>query len=167
MNVPWPAGSALNNYFFLFITLLLAVQPAVAQDDGVLATKADTLRGSITPQRAWWEVTYYDLHVTVQPKDSSISGYNKITYRVTGEPRQLQVDLQQPLEINKITQDGNPLTFQRVDDSNAWFVDVPANLSHDSLYTLTVSYHGQPKIAVNAQDRKSTRLNSSHVANSY
>ena len=37
-------------------------------------THADSLRGSITPERAWWDATFYDLHVRVSPKDSSISG---------------------------------------------------------------------------------------------
>ncbi|MCW9707493.1 M1 family metallopeptidase [Fodinibius salsisoli] len=132
----------------LSLTAVIAY-PAAAQDSGVLATEADTLRGSITPQRAWWEVTYYDLLVTVQPKDSAISGYNNITYRVTGQPQQLQIDLQQPLQIDQIKQQGHSLSYQRVDKSNAYFVDVPANLSKDSLYTLSVYYHGQPKVAEN------------------
>ena len=37
-------------------------------------THADTLRGSITPERAWWDVAFYDLHVAVDPADSSIAG---------------------------------------------------------------------------------------------
>src|SRR5580704_10793464 len=46
-------------------------------------THADTLRGSFdTPGRVWWDVTFYDLHVAINPKDSSIRGYNGITYRV-------------------------------------------------------------------------------------
>lgn len=134
--------------FWLFIFLSAAVTlPAAAQDNGLPATRADTLRGSITPQRAWWEVTYYDLHVTVQPEDSSINGHNNITYRLTGNPRKLQIDLQHPLEIDQITQDGKSLSYQQVDNSNAYFVEVPKTLNPDSLYTLSVYYHGQPKTA--------------------
>jgi len=44
-------------------------------------SRADTLRGSFTtPGRRWWDVTFYDLHVAIQPNDSSIAGYNGITY---------------------------------------------------------------------------------------
>src|SRR5699024_4928198 len=37
--------------------------------------------------------------------------------------------------------------FDRVDSSNAYFVDMPRGLVKDSLYTLSVYYHGQPKVA--------------------
>lgn len=134
---------------FLLLTTALAC-PAAGQDkSGLLATKSDTLRGSITPQRAWWEVAYYDLSVTVQPEDSTISGHNRITYRVAGTPQKLQVDLQEPLEIEQVRQDGHDLAFQRVDGSSAYFIDVPGNLAPDSLYTLSVYYHGKPKVAEN------------------
>src|SRR5699024_243335 len=117
-----------------------------AQDTDRLVTEADTLRGSITPQRAWWEVTFYDLHVTVQPEDSSITGYNNITYRVTDKPMQLQIDLQQPLHIDQIKQHRQPLSFDRVDSSNAYFVDMPAGLCKDAPYTLSVYYHRQATV---------------------
>jgi aminopeptidase N len=134
---------------FLPILMVSFFSSAIAQNPSVLGTKADTLRGSITPQRAWWGVTYYDLHVTIQPEDSTIAGYNNITYRVTGQPQQLQIDLQQPLQIDQIKQQDKNLDYQRVDKSNAYFVDVPKKLNKDSLYTLSVYYHGQPKVAEN------------------
>ncbi|MEO6864259.1 MAG: hypothetical protein ABI229_02290, partial [Gemmatimonadaceae bacterium] len=58
-----------------------------ATPDTTHFTHADTLRGSNTPERAWWDATFYDLHVAVNPSDSSISGYNGITYRVTAPAR--------------------------------------------------------------------------------
>ena len=37
-------------------------------------SRADTLRGSFTtPGRKWWDVTFYDLHVTIRPNDSTIA----------------------------------------------------------------------------------------------
>ena len=139
--------------FFLLLLLpllfLFVIPPAVAQETDVSFTRADTLRGSITPQRAWWEVVYYDLHVTVMPEDSSISGYNKITYRVTDDPKQLQVDLQQPLQIDQIRQAGRALPFKSVGESNAYFVEVPRDLERGSLHTLSVYYQGRPKVAEN------------------
>lgn len=135
-------------YCLLLILISAHYQPVSAQETRF--TRADTLRGSITPQRAWWEVIYYDLNVTVLPKDSAITGFNKITYRVTGDPVELQIDLQQPLRIDQITQNGKNLDYHRVGESNAYFVDVPKNLALDSLYTVSVYYHGQPKVAENA-----------------
>lgn len=148
MNIP---TTCLPIRFGLVLLLAVALgRPAAGQESpDLMAAGADTLRGSLTPQRAWWEVTYYDLHVTVQPDDSSISGYNNITYRVTGVPRKLQIDLQQPLQIDRVTQNGRELSWQRVGGSSAYFVDVPKALSRDSLHTLSVYYHGRPKTAEN------------------
>ena len=56
-------------------------------------THADTLRGAITPERAWWDLTYYHLRVTPNAKDSTLSGSTVINYKVL-EPKQvIQVDL--------------------------------------------------------------------------
>ena len=32
-------------------------------------TKQDTLRGSITPERAWWDLVYYHLDISVNPDE--------------------------------------------------------------------------------------------------
>ncbi|GAA5522028.1 M1 family metallopeptidase [Aliifodinibius salicampi] len=134
---------------FLLLLITAITLPATAQNSGVLATQADSLRGSITPQRAWWEVVYYDLNVAVMPEDSTISGYNNITYRVTDQPARLQVDLQDPLKIDQIKQDGEELSYERAKNSYAYFVNMPNNLQKDSLYTLSVYYQGKPKVAEN------------------
>ena len=43
-------------------------------------TKQDTLRGSITPERVWWDLKYYHLDIQVFPKTKSIKGKNTIKY---------------------------------------------------------------------------------------
>jgi len=133
----------------LFTSILLS-PPILAQDSGVLATTKDSLRGSITAERAWWDVVFYDLNVTIQPEDSSITGYNNITYRVDKEPKRMQIDLQDPLNIDQITQNGQSLDYNRAKNSYAYLVDMPDNLKKDSLYTISVYYQGKPKVAENA-----------------
>jgi hypothetical protein len=78
-------------------------------------THDDTLRGSITKERIWWDLKHYALHVSVQPKDSTFSGFNTITYQVLQPSQVLQVDLQQPLIISKIVQDGVNLKFKEME----------------------------------------------------
>ncbi|HEX5725384.1 MAG TPA: M1 family metallopeptidase [Longimicrobiaceae bacterium] len=134
----------------LLAALLAALMPAgaAAQADTTAPTRADTLRGSITPQRAWWDVTFYDLHVRVSPADSSIRGFNRITYRVLRPARELQVDLQAPLEVDSMVQDGRRLAFRR--DGDAFFVRLAAPQPAGRRKTLTVHYHGRPRVARNA-----------------
>src|SRR5699024_11133552 len=92
-------------------------------------------------------VTFYDLNVNIQPEGSTINGYNEITYSVTGDPQKMQIDLQDPLRIEKVKQNGKELSFHRVDSSYAYFIDMPKNLEKGSYYTVTVYYHGHPKVA--------------------
>ena len=109
---------------------------------------ADTLRGSFTtPGRRWWDVTFYDLHVSISPRDSSISGYNAITYRVLQPASEMQIDLMVPLEVDSMIQDGRALSFRR--DGDAFFVTLAAPQRAGERKTIAVHYHGRPQVAKN------------------
>ncbi|WP_188651146.1 M1 family metallopeptidase [Yeosuana aromativorans] len=111
-------------------------------------THQDTLRGSITPERAWWDLTYYHLNVKVEPDTKFISGSNTIQYKVVDTQKDLQIDLQPPLKITKVTQNGEELNV--VDDGNAHFIKLKNNQPIGSIQTIEVSYEGHPKEAVRA-----------------
>ena len=131
----------------LLACLVLSPPAALAAQEEPI-TRADTLRGSIGPARAWWDVTFYDLHVAITPADSSIRGKTGITYRVTGPAREMQIDLQVPLEVDSVLQDGRRLTWRR--DGNAFFVRTAAPQPVGRQKTVTVHYHGRPRVARNA-----------------
>jgi aminopeptidase N len=119
--------------------------PALAQTPGEW-TRADTLRGSLTaPERTWWDVTFYDLHVKVSPPDSSISGVNRISYRVREPGTVLQVDLKVPLEVDSMVQDRRRVPFRR--EGDAFFATLPAAPKVGEVKTLAVHYHGEPQPA--------------------
>jgi aminopeptidase N len=130
----------------LFLGLAAPVQPQATARQPKVFTRADTLRGSwTTPARAWWDVTFYDLHVTISPADSSISGYNGITYRVLRPATEMQIDLMAPLAVDSMTQDDKRVAFRR--DGNAFFAALTATQHAGDLKTLTVYYHGRPQPA--------------------
>jgi aminopeptidase N len=130
----------------LIVGLSLACIPlASAAAQQPTFTHADTLRGSNTPERAWWDVTFYDLHIAIDPADSTLRGWNGITYRVTGRPRAMQIDLQPPLEIDSVVQDGRRLQHRR--DGNAFFVTPAGAQPKGAAKTVTVYYHGKPRVA--------------------
>jgi len=145
--------------FIKLITLVFAVGATVSVPVTRIAaqgrpetpkvfTHADTLRGSNTPERAWWDVTFYDLHVSVNPSDSSIAGHNGITYRILHPAREMQVDLQVPLEVDSMVQDGRTVKYRR--DGNAFFVSLVSAQPIGQSKTLTVYYHGRPRVAKRA-----------------
>lgn len=127
------------------LALTAFVERVFAQ--GPSFTRADTLRGSITAERAWWDVVFYDLHVTIDPADSTIRGRNGITYRVTGKPREMQIDLQTPLRVDSVVRNGRRLQFRR--EGNAFFVRPGAGQRVGGTETVTVYYRGRPKVAEN------------------
>ncbi len=111
-------------------------------------SRADTLRGSFnTPGRVWWDVAFYDLHVAINPRDSSISGYNGITYRILKPGKELQIDLMEPLVVDSMIQDGAQVTFRR--EGAAFFATPTAAQRANARKTITVYYHGRPQIAKN------------------
>jgi aminopeptidase N len=118
---------------------------AAAQRPPRTFTHADTLRGSNGPGRAWWDATFYDLHVAVSPADSSIHGWNAITYRALKPSAEMQIDLQVPLEVDSMVQSGKRVTYRR--DGNAFFAAVPS-LAAGASATVTVFYHGKPRAAM-------------------
>lgn len=120
---------------------------ATAQEQGrATFTRADTLRGSLGPERAWWDVTFYDLHVTVQPADSTIRGRVGIVFRVL-EPRQtMQIDLQQPLVVDSVTRRGTHLEHNR--EGNVVWVTLADPPARGAVDTVVVYYGGRPRVAV-------------------
>nr|WP_238934938.1 M1 family metallopeptidase [Aurantibacter crassamenti] len=112
-------------------------------------TEQDTLRGSITPERAWWDLNYYHLNLEVNPDKKFISGSNTIRYKVLENKKNLlQFDLQPPLKIDKVTQDGKVLKV--TSKGNAHFVHLKKKQNKDMFNEVIVHYSGKPKVAVRA-----------------
>ncbi|KGL58912.1 M1 family metallopeptidase [Polaribacter sp. Hel1_85] len=111
-------------------------------------TKQDTLRGSITPERIWWDLTYYHLDIEVHPDKKYISGKNTIKYKVLSANKTLQIDLQNPLVITKVTQDAKELKVIHV--GNAHFVQLLKNQKVGNTESIVVHYQGYPKEAKKA-----------------
>ncbi len=111
-------------------------------------TLQDTLRGSITPERAWWDLNYYHLDIEVKPDEKYISGSNTIRYEVLDSYNILQVDLQPPLQIEKVVQDGKKLQVKS--KGNAHFIHLQKKQVKGDFNEVIVYYAGHPKEAVRA-----------------
>jgi len=130
------------------IAILLALAAVSGYAQQMTFTEQDSLRGSITPERSWWDLNFYHLNVKVQPDEKYISGSNLIHYTVLEEKQQLQVDLQPPLTIEKATQDGK--TLKIVSNGNAHFITLQKPQLKGAINEVVVYYSGHPKEAVNA-----------------
>lgn len=125
----------------------------------LLKLHTDSLRGSIGPERAWWDATFYD--VTVKPDLSArtIQGTTIIAFIALEKGQRMQLDLQQPLVVDSITYEvqayrngalaieDRPVSFKH--EENVVWVDLPLALSAGEANTLRVHYHGKPRAAKN------------------
>lgn len=111
-------------------------------------TLADTLRGTLSPIRAAFDVHYYELDITINIKERSISGSNAIHFMALADIDSLQIDLFDNLVIDSIMHQGARLTYSRL--HNAVFVSFPKRIAKGSKAAFTVHYHGQPVAAKSA-----------------
>ncbi|MEX0845412.1 MAG: M1 family metallopeptidase [Balneolaceae bacterium] len=130
-----------------FILILSTTSTAQIFESKQDFNRQDSLRGSITPERSWWDLTYYHLEVAVDIADSSISGKNTIQYKVLEPHQKMQVDLQKPLKISSIRQDGKSLKFKR--EGSAFFVELAESQNPGEIMEVVVHYNGKPRVANN------------------
>jgi aminopeptidase N len=105
----------------------------------------DTLRGSITPERVWWDLNYYHLDIKVNPSDSTIYGTNTVVYKVLKNASVMQIDLQGPLNLIKAVENGKALAFNR--EGNVYWIRMAETQVPGKIYSLILTYGGRPKIS--------------------
>jgi hypothetical protein len=88
-----------------FVSGLLGLLAAGLSPEGWAQTRythADSLKGTVSQARAWWNVLHYDLHVGFDIPDSSIRGKNVITYKVLEPYGIMQLDLMEPMVLDSV-----------------------------------------------------------------
>ena len=129
--------------FLLVSTYFLATTGAQQQN----FTRQDTLRGTITPERVWWDLLHYNLDMKVDPLTKSLNGNNTIRYKVLENNQLMQIDLQPPMEITKVLQENKGLEFER--DGNVYSITLQKNQKIGDINEISIVYNGIPKISNN------------------
>jgi len=108
-------------------------------------SRADSLRGLLTPLRTCYDIHYYHLDVRVDPDERYISGSNRFQFTATRDFSRLQIDLFANLSVDSIQYKGRQLTFERT--YNAVFIDFPDTIHSGQPDAFTVYYSGYPTVA--------------------
>lgn len=135
----------------LFSLITLSASLSIAAE--LFSTKSqvsrqDILRGSITPERAWWDLGHYHLDIKVDPKQRTISGKNTMKYRVLAEKDRLQIELQAPMKLDKVLQSGKALSVEK--DGYSYFISLQEEHVIGSEHEITMYFSGQPQVAIRA-----------------
>jgi aminopeptidase N len=143
-----------NNTLYIFSLTLLLVSvcllPAQAQlgANRETFTRADTLRGSLSPLRTCYDINYYHLDVKFDIGQKFISGSNLFKFTATQDFTKLQFDLFANLKVEKVVYKGKELPYTR--EFNAVFITFPQTITNGSKDEFTVYYSGNPTIAKRA-----------------
>lgn len=105
-------------------------------------------RGTITPERAWWDLTHYNLDIAIDPESKSIAGTNTMKYKVLSESKRLQIELQPPMQLTKVEQNGKVLSVEQLGYS--YFIKLEAEQEIGQEYQLTMHFSGIPHEALRA-----------------
>ena len=141
----------MKKSIFIFSLLILFSNHIFSQglmEDKLLPSRQDSLRGSITTEREWWDLTYYHLDIEVNPDKKYIQGSNTVGYKVLKSHQTMQIDLQEPMKITSVEFEGKKLDFIR--EGNAYFIKIESDQHEGDINYLKINYEGFPKEAVRA-----------------
>ncbi|MDC0870591.1 M1 family metallopeptidase [Flavobacteriaceae bacterium] len=110
-------------------------------------SKQDTLRGSITPERVWWDLLHYNLDFKVSPSSKNIEGSNLIRYEVLSQNQLMQIDLQPPMEITSVLENNKELNYNR--EGNVYYIQLKKNQQIGAINEIIIHFKGAPKISNN------------------
>jgi aminopeptidase N len=111
-------------------------------------TRADSLRGMLTPLRTCYDINYYHLDVKFDIDKKFISGSNLFKFTATQDFTKLQFDLYANLQVEKVIYKGKEVPYTR--EEAAVFITFPTTIAKGSKDEFTVYYSGNPTVAKNA-----------------
>lgn len=150
------------SYSFIIVAILCLPKSTCAQplNQKGKFTRQDTLRGSITPERAWWNVVFYNIYVAPDYKSKTIKGWNQLGFSVNSYSRnkKMQIDLQEPMKIDSVIFEGKRLTYKR--NGNVFYIDfgqrfsspgrlLPGETKSGKQFYVKIFYSGKPREAIN------------------
>ncbi len=132
----------------VFILLCLAVVSHAQRNLGVRPTESG---GPLMPEQSSYDVTFYDLTLTVNPDDSTIAGTGATVARIIHPTEWFVLDLDTLLSVTAVGEafgehSLKPLRFER----RGWklWIAFGETKQPGEMVRVEVNYHGKPRIAL-------------------
>ena len=134
----------------LLLSILISGVSQAQFFENAKPTKIDTLKGSNTEFRNFWDVKKYDIVLEPNFEAKSIKGSNKISLTIEKDVLNpvFQIDLQSPMKADKITANF-PIVDKKV-DGDFIFISAKKKFKKGEKYTIDIDYSGNPVIAKHA-----------------
>ena len=94
------------------------------------------------------DVISYGLDLEIFPKTKSIAGVGYSQFLITQNTSQVELKLDSRFDITKVSVDGSPVTYQRIDGIIT--IDIGESKTIGDTVNIAVHYSGKPHIALNA-----------------
>lgn len=109
----------------------------------------DSLKGSNTSYRDFWDVKKYELSVEPNFEKKTVSGSNLMSFEITKDVKNptFQIDLQQPMEYQFI---GLKKCFTPKRKGDFIFIETKKSFKKGEKYTFNIQFSGNPKVAKKA-----------------
>ena len=105
-------------------------------------TRKDSVKGYLDKYRSAYDVTFYDLNLTLDPKHKGLGGEVTISFIALEPLKIFRFDLLRNLKIYSVSMNGKPLSFKRSD--MAVYLDLTDPLEAGKAYSVKISYGGSP-----------------------
>jgi aminopeptidase N len=143
--ISYPLMKRIFYSIILLSTTMLSTRAQLLQPKSIF-TRADSLRGMLTPLRTCYDINYYHLDVKIDIDQQTINGSNTFNFTAAADFSRLQFDLFSNLNIDKIVYKNQELPYKR--EFNAVFITFPATIRKGTKDSFQVYYSGKPVIAV-------------------
>ena len=136
--------SSLKKAWLIAIVALFSVNSLFSQllEQKKGFTRADSLRGSLRPERTCYDVQFYELKVKVDTVTKSISGSSEIFFKALTDIRVMQIDLLDSFVIDNISYKGQKLYYTR--EFGAVFIALMDPIPVGTEGSILIKYHGTP-----------------------
>jgi aminopeptidase N len=112
----------------------------------VKLTERNRLLGELLPERACYDILFYDINIEIDVDKKYIKGYVDFTALAVENFEKLQVDLAKSMQLNNVEYNGKILSTNRKED--AVYINFP-KITAGSEFTFRVYYEGSPQVAKN------------------
>ena len=123
------------------LVILLFIFPFFSFGQDFFTIK-DSLKGSLTPERIWWDVMKYSLDITPDISNRKIKGCNQIDFKVINESGKMQIDLLYPMKIDSVIFDNKQLKFERT--QNLYYLNFNHTFIKNQIYQVSIYFSGIP-----------------------
>tara|TARA_X000001036_G_scaffold261351_1_gene242932 strand:- start:10848 stop:12530 length:1683 start_codon:yes stop_codon:yes gene_type:complete len=136
-------------FSLLLFTLLVSQEnrPHGSQYNLPELTPNNFLIGNLNENRTSYRVSYYDINIDFDIENKTLNGFVTIKAESIRDLNKLQIDLAENLNIRKITQKNQKLSFSR--DFDAVLIDFLSTIKKGSIFEFTIFYDGIPQGADN------------------